>query len=215
MRFKCHFFKRVSLLFFMLTFCIVCQAQSQELRDAYNQVVNTLKQYKFQSEDVYDSHMEEYAKTKSITVKLQGGYFIFTFNDSFGTFSDPFFGFRHGIKTIKVAIAEVEFEAGRYDSYLTISGKDGIDFSFKNQKEILREYRIRGAELSIKKLLNELKELQNIAQVEEFKGTLGGGSTSKGSSGKKNNSSKKSKGSTSKKATSKSSKSKKVGKYVE
>ena len=199
----------------MLTLGIVCQAQSQELRDAYNQVVSTLKQYKFQSEDVYDSHMEEYAKTKSITVKLQGGYFIFTFNDSFGTFSDPFFGFRHGIKTIKVPIADVKFEDGRYGDYLTISGKDGIEFSFKSQKEILREYRIRGAELSIKKLVNELKELQNVAQAEEFNGTLGGGSTSKGSSSKKNKSTKQSNKKTGNKSTSKSSKSKKVGKYVE
>lgn len=216
MLYQINFFKRIVICILMLSVCVVSRAQSQELRNAYSNVVKTLNEYRFQSEDVREAG-GDFGKSKSITVKLQGGFFIFTFNDSFAPFTDPIHGFRHGVKSIKVSIEDARFEEPRYSSgdYLTISGNNGVEFNFKNKKEILKGYKIGGAELSIKKLLGELNELLSLARDEEFKGTLGGSSASKGSSSKKNNSSKKSKGSTGKKTTPKSSKSKKVGKYVE
>ena len=103
---------------------------------------------------------------------------MFTFNDTFGHFNDPFFGHRAGIKSIKVAIDEVNFKQPSWEKeYFSIAADDGIEFTYKGQKEIQKEYKIYGAELTIKRLLKELRELQEIAEKEDFKGTLGGSST--------------------------------------
>lgn len=153
---------------------IKCNAQSTVLRSAYNQVVSTLREYKFMSEDVHDARMDD-ARSKSITIRLQGGNLIITFNDTFGHFNDPFFGHRAGIKTIKVAIDEIEFNQPSWEKeYFSIGADDGIEFTYKGQKEILKEYKIYGTELTIKRLLKELRDLQEIADEEEFDGTLGG-----------------------------------------
>ena len=67
------------LLMLSLMAGIKCNAQSTELRSAYNQVVSTLREYKFMSEDVHDARMDD-ARSKSITIRFQGGNIIFTFH---------------------------------------------------------------------------------------------------------------------------------------
>lgn len=166
---------------------IICNAQSTELKEAYNNVTSTLKSYKFQSEEVYDAG--SYAQTKSITIIIRNGDFVITINDSFGDFRDPFFGHKHGIKTIKVPIDKTKFYLKSYsEKKICISGNAGLEFTYKNKKEILESFSICGEKLTCKKLLQELTELQNIALNEGFIGNLGAATSSPKTSKKNSNS---------------------------
>ena len=49
-----------------------------------------MKEYKFLSEDA--AAPDRYGKTKSISLIVQNGNFVFTFVDDFGNFNDDFFG---------------------------------------------------------------------------------------------------------------------------
>lgn len=168
--------KKIIFIVIAAMYPLFCQSQSDSLKTAYRQVCSTLKDYKFESEDAHRDH----GKTKSITLKIQNGNFIFSFNDDFGNFADPFFGFRHGMKTIKVPILELILPDGRYWlSEVSIEGRNGVELSYKGKKEILRNYGICGEELSLKKLLKELQLLKEICINEGFQGTLGGGATPK------------------------------------
>ena len=193
------------LIIFLYILCCtnVCNAQSPELTKAYNQVVSTLKTYKFQSIEVYETG--DYAKTRSITLKLQSGKIILSFNDSFEPFSDPVFGNKQGTKTIKVPIDKIKIETGTWnENKIVISSEDGVEFIYKGKKELLEEYAICGEKLSCKKLIGELKDMLSLAQDEEFQGSLGVvSSTNKNSSRKKAP------------TTKKSSTTKSAGKYVQ
>jgi hypothetical protein len=182
----------------------VCYAQSSELVEAYNQVVSTLKTYKFQSLEVYEDG-GSYAKTRSITLKLQSGKFIISFNDSFEPFSEPIFGNKQGTKTIKIPIDKVKIEIGRWnENKIVISSEDGVEFIYKGKKELLEEYAICGEKLSCKKLIGELKDMLSLAQDEDFQGALGVVSSTKKNQSRKNTP-----------TTKKPSTTKSAGKYVQ
>lgn len=149
-------------------------SQSDSLKAAYRQVCTTLKDYKYMSEDASDNN----GKTLSITLNIQNGCFVFTFKDDFRPFNDPFFGNRAGTKTVKVLVGETLFDM--HYGPIKIEGENGVEFTYKGKKEILKDFEICGEELSLKKLLKELQVLQRLIIDEEYKGTLGGGtSTSK------------------------------------
>lgn len=141
---------------------------SEQLRSAYFNVVNTLNEYRFASEDVNDS---PYAKTESITLKIQAGLFVFGFKDDFGSFSNPNYGNRNGTKIIKVPIFNA-YWGDRYDYTLRITCPDGVEMTYKGKKELLRQYSIHGEDLTLNKLRKELIMLQCIAITEGFNGTL-------------------------------------------
>ena len=198
--------KKLILLMFILCSSAVCKAQSSELKAAYNQVVSTLKEYKFKSLEVYDNGAD-YASTRSITIKMQGGNIIVSFTDSFGAFSDPFFGNKQGTKTIKVPIKDAKIQISEWnDNKIRFSSENGVEFSYKGKKELLEEYAICGEKLSCKKLLGELTTMLTLAQQEEFNGSLGLAVQ------KKNTSSKAKQNNT---ATKKPATTKSVGKYVQ
>lgn len=165
------------LLMIISHFCVF--SQSPELTSAYKQVCTTLKEYKFTSNDVYSGGGN--GRTKSISLSCQNGVLIFSFNDNYGAFSDPFFGHRHGIITIKVALADARFYMPSYGSYMSITDNDrnGVELTYKKQKEIIDGYQIHGSEGSLKKLYNELNELLSIAIKEDFTGSLGVASNNK------------------------------------
>lgn len=163
---------------------IVMQAQSDSLMQAYKQVCNTLKEYKFVSEDVHDSY--GHGKTVSITLKMQNGNFVFVINDDFRPFNDPIFGYRHGMKTLKVPYSETTFDDNWQGNCVYLRSKTGIELTYKGKKELIECYEIHGEKLTLQKLTKELQLLQSIAINEDFKGTLGGGSTSKKKSTQKN-----------------------------
>lgn len=168
--------KKIILILTLLIGChVLCKAQSTELKQAFNQVNSTLKSYKFKSEDVYkDGEEPDYAYTRSINLKLQGGYLVFTINDDFTNFKDPFFGNKHGIKTLKAPIADTELlESDLEDGFLFLHCEDGLELTYKGQKELLKKYMIKGSPLNVKKLYKELSQMLSIAQEEEFKGNLG------------------------------------------
>lgn len=152
---------------------IVMQAQSDTLRQAYKQVCNTLKEYKFVSEDAYGD-----GKTVSITLKVQNGDFVFAINDDFRPFHDPFFGHRHGMKTLKVPYNDMTLGDNWLGDCVSLRSKIGIELTYKGKKELIECYEIHGEKLTLQKLAKELQLLQSIAINEDFKGTLGGGSTS-------------------------------------
>ena len=198
--------KKLILLLFILCSSSVCKAQSPELKAAYNQVVSTLKEYKFKSLEVYDNGAD-YASTRSITIKMQGGNIIVTFKDNFGAFSDPFFGNKQGTKTIKVSIKDAKIQLGRWnDNKIMFSSENGVEFTYKGKKELLEEYAICGEKLSCKKLLGELTTMLTLAQEEEFNGSLGVVTQNKRTSSK----TKQNNAATKKPATTKS-----AGKYVQ
>lgn len=158
--------KKILLLGVMLFSALLMSAQSDSLKVAYKEVVNTLKEYNFLSEDAGTN-----GKTKSISLIVQNGNFVFTFVDDFGNFNDDFFGNRHGKKVIIVPVSEVMFRMNYYN--LSIGGKNGIEFTYKGKKEILQTYCIKGTELTLKKLHKELTILQEILIQEGYKGSLG------------------------------------------
>ena len=163
--------KRNCTILSFIIIALMAHAQSLELTKAYSQVCSTLKDYKFQSEDVCNSHSSDDGTT-SISFKLKDGNFIFTFYDDFGRYSDPFWGNTHGSKIITVPISSVKFEI-YWDKYLKISSAEGIEYMYKSKKEILENYKIGGSILSLKKLMNELNTLVEIAKNENFNGVLG------------------------------------------
>ena len=187
--------------------CINVIAQSPELRTSYNQVCKTLKEYKFSSEDAHEGHPE--GKTTGIQFKVQNGSLVFTFNDNFGHFSDPFFGNKQGSKTITVSISNARFYMPSYgSSYMSITAKERnqVDYTYKKQKEIIDGYQLYGSEGSLKKLMSELESLLNLLREEDFNGTLTPGGQS---------SSKKNSPASSKNNKPTNQQSKKVGKYVQ
>lgn len=194
------------ILLLLIIGCISALAQSPELKNAYQQVCKTLKEYKFSSEDVSSGGGN--GQTKSITLSIKDGIFVFKFRDNYGAFADPFFGFKHGIKTIKVSIADARFYMPSYGSYVSITANDrnNVEFSYKKQKEIIDGYEIHGAEGSLKKLYEELNTLLSIAKEEEFSGTIGVSSETK--------STKKS-GKDRTKTANKPKSQKRIGKYVQ
>lgn len=161
--------KKILLLGVMLFSALLMSAQSDSLKLSYKQVVNTLKEYKFLSEDA--AAPDRYGKTKSISLIVQNGNFVFTFVDDFGNFNDDFFGNRHGKKVITVPISEVVFSM-EYSSF-TIGGENGIELAYKGKKEILRTYGIEGEDLTLKKLHKELNLLKDILIKENYQGNLG------------------------------------------
>lgn len=197
--------KRTTSLILLLFVISSCFAQSIELRNAYKQVSKTLNEYYFRSGDIY--FWADYAKTKSITLAIQNGYFVFTFNDDYGI------GYQikpeecnQGFKQVKVSIEDLEFaDVGVGNAYCWLDMKcaNGFEYTYKNKKEILKKYTIGGKELSLNKLRKELIELRDLVNSEGYKGNLGTNSSSM----KKSNSS-----STS---SPNRNKTKKVGKYVQ
>lgn len=167
-----------AILFLSLSFICtsLCNAQSNELRNAFSQVSTTLKDYKYKSEDVFENDIElDYAYTKSITVKLQGGYIIFTIVDDFTEFTDPFFGHKHGTKTIKAPISTTEVLDSELDEgILYLYCEDGLEYSYKGQKELMEDFAFHSTPLNVKKLYRELGQLLTIAKEEKFNGNLGG-----------------------------------------
>lgn len=151
---------------------MMIQAQSDSLIQAYKQVCKTLADYKFISQDASNDH----GKTISITLKVQNGDFVFSFNDDFRPFNDPHFGNRHGVKTLKAPYREMTFDDGW--SKMELQSNEGIELTYKGKKELIKSYGIYGEELTLKKLAKELRLLQTIAVNEDFKGSLGGSSSS-------------------------------------
>lgn len=172
--------KKILLLGVMLFSALLMSAQSDSLKLSYKQVVNTLKEYKFLSEDA--AAPDRYGKTKSISLIVQNGNFVFTFVDDFGNFNDDFFGNRHGKKVITVPISETTFrlkEERWSSSNISIVGINGIELAYKGKKEILKDYDIEGGELNIKKLYKELNLLKEILIKENYQGNLGVSQTPK------------------------------------
>lgn len=169
--------KKAFLLLLTIIIPMVVNAQSAELKEAFAAVSNTLKEYKFESEDVRGCSPSKVVGTKSISILLQGGNIIIVIDDDMrrvlmdNTPIDFYAGKRHGKKNIKIPIAN--FSAFAYGSRMWVSGGEGIELTYNSQKEILDSYTIVGAELSLKKLREELTTLVSIAKSENFNGNLG------------------------------------------
>lgn len=166
--------KRIVLLILWGCVPFGCFAQSMELKNCYNQVAHTLKEFKFQSEDVHKCNFECY-QTKSISMRLTNGYFVFTLKDGY-TGSGAYHPNAHpGVKTISILINEVTFKLSstQKESWITISGTNGIEYNLNNKKELLDDYKLYASRLTMKKVFNELEALQNKASSEQFKGSLG------------------------------------------
>lgn len=151
-------------------------SQSAELTTAYKQVCTTLKEYKFEAEDAKDGPE---GRTKNISFTCQNGVLVFTFNVNQGSFSDPFFGHKHGLITIKVPLVNAQFQT--YYGKLNITAKEnnGVELTYKKQKEIIDYYSIYGTDGSLEKLHKELEEFLSIATAENFSGSLGVASNNK------------------------------------
>ena len=167
---------------------LVLNAQSDSLKAAYKQVSETLRDYKFVSEDVFLSGIKR--ATSSITLVIRDGYYIFSIVDDFkGSWSTA--DYRDGTKILKTAISSTDFgwsvsqgyyideyderiapdEEYKYRTYLY--NTNGIELTHRDKKELLKIYRIHGTELTVEKLEKELNILSRIAKGEKFTGSLG------------------------------------------
>lgn len=144
---------------------------SIEIKTAYNNVIKTLKEYNYRSGDTWHE-----GNTKSISLKIQNGFFIFTFVDT-GIMYDSRHSFgRDGTKIVKVPISHVVFN--NYDNQgvmnISSSTKDNIEITWRGKKEIVENYKVFGSEPLIKKLREELDTLLILAIEEGYYGTLDG-----------------------------------------
>jgi len=146
---------------------------SSELKTAYNNVVKTMKEYRFNSEDTWYN-----GETKSFTFIIQDGVIVITINDV-GIHYDPKHSFgRDGKKIVKVPISHAYFYQPYNEGKLVIgSSADNVEITWRGKKEIEEKYTIFGSKVPIKKLQEELEALLAIAVEENFKGTLGGTSS--------------------------------------
>lgn len=165
--------KKVVITFYLILFyCSYLHAQSVELKQAFNAVCETIKDYKFISED--SNECGNIGKTLRIQFQVQKGSLIFIFNDDFGDFTDPIFGYRQGTKVIKVPIKDAKFEKSSYGSYLYITSinRENIELIYNDKLEIIPGYEIYGADGSLEKLKKELDDLLFFLKIENFNGTL-------------------------------------------
>lgn len=172
--------KKIYLILIFILSQTMAFSQSAELKEAFNNVSRTLKDYKFKSEDAYG---DGDGKTISIKIQLKGGYIIFVIVDDFSPFNDSVFGNKPGTKILKVPIQSVELDH-RYSS-LYIKNEDGVEYTYKNKKELLHDYSLHGEDLSLKKLTKELQDIISLAKKENFNGNLGVPSSSSNSSSSK------------------------------
>ena len=157
--------KKTIFIIIIMLCPLLAHTQSDSLKVAYRQVCATLKDYKFESQDVQWSH----EKTKSIVLKIQNGFFILTINDESNI--------RPGVKTLKAPLDDIVFEV--WWSGLKMKSINGIEITYNGKKELIESYTINGEELTLRKLCKELQLLQKIAAEENFKGTLDGSSAPK------------------------------------
>lgn len=136
---------------------LIAFAQSEELKAAYKQVCTTLKEYKFEPLDDYGFYSDS-----EITLVVQNGLLVFTVYNG---------------ETLKVPANDVTFDASA--CHFSMESKNGIEQTCKGKKDLLTSYDIYGEELTLRKLCQELVLLQKIILEEDFKGSLGGGSTKK------------------------------------
>lgn len=167
--------KRTICLIYLLITSFICYAQSPELKDCYNKVVSTLREYVFYSEDVhrfvYDMITPDMYQTKSLSLKISNGLFIISFDDAYKTKECYIYGAKPGEKTISVPINELKIEYA--STWITFSGTNGIEYIYNKKKELLRAYRLYASDLTTKKLYNELCLLQDKVISEQFNGKLG------------------------------------------
>ena len=167
------------MFFFIFLICnpIICFAQSAELKDAFNQLSNTLKDYEFESDNVHSINYEQYI-TKSIRISFKYPTLILAITEgykSWGWTSDE--KAKPGVHKIEIPINETSFEVlkGYYgnSAYLYISNPSGITYSINGKKELRESYEIWGSKLNVTKLCQELINLQSIVKTEKFVGSLG------------------------------------------
>ena len=152
--------------------------QSKKLIDAYNQVVSTLKNYTFISENVHEVDYDEYV-TKSLSIKYKYPNLIISsvegFRSNWAWTEDN--KAKPGTHTIEIPLenAKIRFGTPMYSStsLLGISSPQGITYSVNGKKELKGEYCLFGPKLNIEKLYNELLALQAYINSEAYKGSLG------------------------------------------
>lgn len=147
------------------------RSQSLQLKDAFDQVNRTLKEFKFYSQDVEASGDE--GRTRNIQVVIMNGNFGILIFDDFGDFADPFFGFKHGNKALFVPLNNVSFGINSSELIIRSDFEDDVLFIYDNQKEILNSYSLFGTEGNIRKLKRELEFLTTVAVEENFNEDLG------------------------------------------
>lgn len=153
--------KSLFLLLFLISAFGTAYSQSAELKDALKEVNTTLKEYKYVSEDV-DIH-EVTGKTTDIVVSLKNGELVFNITDDYGDFSDPFYGFRHGVITVSVPVKEACFDSTVHALLITSKNPNGVLLVYDGKKELLKSYSICGTEGNIIKLRKELEKLLSLA----------------------------------------------------
>lgn len=152
-------------------------AQSSELQKSYNQVVSTLKNYTFISENVKFIDFDEYI-TKSMGIKYKHPNLILTVVEGYRskgawTSNDRA---RAGTYTIEIplASANIKIVDPKYSSsYLSITSSNGITYTVGGKKELRESYGIYGSKLNLDKLCNELLLLQAKIIRESYTGSLG------------------------------------------
>lgn len=152
-------------------------AQSTELQSSYNQVVSTLKNYTFISENVKFVDYDEYV-TKSMSIKYKHPNLILNSVEGFKsswawTSNDKAKPGTHTIE-IPLASASIKIVNPKYSSmYLSIASPEGLTYIVGGKKEIIESYNIYGSKLNLEKLCNELLLLQESITRESYTGSLG------------------------------------------
>lgn len=164
--------KRILIIIFSFL-SINIFAQSVELKNAYQSLQNTFKQYKYQTNNVYNTHDEDhyYAQNMSLTYKYPDLVLKFTEVevDSWHRSAKP------GSYIISIPIATSSFEVkDTWDKngYIEITNPSGLSMNYKGQTELIERYYLYSTKLNAIKLCDDINKFKKILMTENYEGQL-------------------------------------------
>lgn len=179
--------KRIITFLTLIIASFTCNAQSTALRNSFNELNKTFKNYEIKSQGVYDAHFFEGYYTKSWSISYVYPDLIITYVEGFkpgcgGGNTAP------GKYKLVIPLSTTDIEQTEtYDksnSYLYFRNNSGITKTYNGRSEIIEKTYFYATKLTISKLYNELQDFKRQLQYDGFRGSLGIGNTQSNNSKK-------------------------------
>ena len=170
--------KHIYILSYFICISLFGYAQApSDILNAYNQVVNTFKNYDIIPKVYFDGNAHYTLQPIKITYKYPN--IRLSFNVKLKEERIPNEDSPTGTYTLVCPIATTHFsleeqELRSYNYYLKIENSTGIEFiNNKGKHSIIENYRFSGTKLTIKKICDEITFLQRLLIEKNYKDNLG------------------------------------------
>lgn len=146
-------------------------SQNSELKDAFNQVNNTLKEYSFKSPNVFYAMWDQYI-TQSLCMTYESSNLIFYYTESLlnGSYSSRSY-VQPGKYSIRIPIKSTTMKME--NSRLVFHNEEGITKTYNGKKELVEEFFWGSTPLNIKKLYNKINKVISLINEGHYSGKLG------------------------------------------